>query len=100
MGVTLMPGSTRRSLSPPPVVSGSTPIPMNPPPNRYSLTTVSIVDGNEAFRSALVKLLVRCPGVVIFDQCADAATARVAVMQRPPRVLLVGDDLADAPGWQ
>lgn len=69
------------------------------PPTRHALITVSIVDGNAAYRTALAQALARFPGVVIFDKCDSAASASRALSERPPRVLFVSDDLPDAPGW-
>lgn len=68
-------------------------------PTRHALITVSIVDANPAFRSALAQALSRFPGVVVFDKCATAGDALRALAARPPRVLFVGDNLADAPEW-
>ncbi len=67
---------------------------------RHTVITVSIVEGNPGYRQALAQGLARCPGVVIFDKCADARAASEALAQRPPRVLLVGDSLRDTERWQ
>jgi len=67
---------------------------------RLPLITVSVVDSNPAFRAALGQGLARFPGVVVFDKCGDARSAADALAQRPPRVLLVGNNLPDSPEWQ
>lgn len=68
--------------------------------NRLPLITVSIVDGNPAFRACLDQGLARFPGVVVFDKCADARSAAEALSHRPPRVVIAGQSLPDAPDWQ
>jgi DNA-binding response OmpR family regulator len=72
---------------------------MNPPPTRIGIVTVSVVDRNDAYRQQLCQFLTRCPGVVVFDQCATLQEARNVLKLRMPRVLLLGDDLPDAPAW-
>lgn len=69
-------------------------------PTRLPVITVSIVDGNPAFRNGLAQALARFPGVVVFDKCADARSAAEALEHRPPRVVIVGQSLPDAPDWQ
>lgn len=68
--------------------------------NRLPLITVSVVDSNPTFRANLGQGLARFPGVVVFDKCADARSAAEALSQRPPRVLLAGNNLPDLPDWQ
>jgi two-component system, NarL family, response regulator LiaR len=81
-----------------------TPTSMNPrsgaAPTRHLLITVSVVDGNAAYRAAIGQALARFPGVVVFDKCATASEAREALTRRPPRVLLAGHALSDAPDWE
>jgi NarL family two-component system response regulator LiaR len=69
-------------------------------PTRLPLITVSIVDANPVFRNGLAQALARFPGVVVFDKCADARSAAEALADRPPRVVIVGQSLPDAPDWQ
>jgi NarL family two-component system response regulator LiaR len=66
---------------------------------RHALITVSIVDGNPAYRNALAQALARFPGVVIFDKCASAREALQALADRPPRVLFASDSLPDVENW-
>ena len=66
---------------------------------RHPLITVSIVDGNTAYRNFLAQSLARCPGVVIFDKCDTAGAATKALAERPPRVLFVSNSLPDSPAW-
>ena len=66
---------------------------------RSSLVTVTVVERNDAFRAKLCATLSRCPGVVIFDQCPDAATAEVCLEQRRPRVVVIGDGLEGQIEW-
>lgn len=66
---------------------------------RRALITVSVADGDAAYRHALAQALARFPGVVLFDKCATAREARAAVKDRPPRVLFASDSLPDASGW-
>ena len=67
---------------------------------RHVLITVSIVDGNASYRTALAQSLARFPGVVLFDKCESARAATQSLSERPPRVVFVGDALPDAPDWQ
>jgi DNA-binding NarL/FixJ family response regulator len=66
---------------------------------RSSLITVTVVERNDAYRAKLCAALSRCPGVVIFDQCADGATAEACLDHRRPRVLIVGDTQPGQNGW-
>lgn len=70
------------------------------PLTRHALITVSIVDGNASYRNGLSQALARFPGVVIFDKCDTAASASVALRERPPRVVFVSNTLPDSPDWQ
>lgn len=70
------------------------------PATRHALITVSIADGNSAFRDSLSQALARFPGVVIFDKCPNARTAAQALSDRPPRVLFASNALPDTPQWQ
>jgi len=93
------PGSSgERGLVRPACARGES-TPMNPPPTRIGIVTVSVVDRNDAYRQQLCQFLTRCPGVVVFDQCATLQEARNVLKLRMPRVLLLGDDLPDAPAW-
>lgn len=68
--------------------------------NKARLITVTLVEADEVFRNRLSNHLARCPEIVIFDVCSDLATAEVCVSQRRPRVVLVGDGVGGAEGWQ
>ncbi|MEY4688686.1 MAG: hypothetical protein RIR76_2709 [Verrucomicrobiota bacterium] len=61
--------------------------------------TVTVVDRSDTYRHQLCQVLTRCPGVVVFDQCATLQEAHTVLKMRMPRVVLLGDDLADSPGW-
>jgi DNA-binding NarL/FixJ family response regulator len=80
-------------------ISSTSPSRSSCPATRHPLITVSIVDGNAAFRTFLAQNLARFPGVVIFDKCDSAAAASKAFAERPPRVLFVGNNLPDSPSW-
>ncbi len=69
------------------------------PAPRLGLITVSVALGDAGLRDRICGLLGRCPGVVVFDACADVAELTAALAKRQPRVLLAGDDLPGAPGW-
>ncbi len=73
---------------------------MNPLASRIGIITVTVVDRSEAFRHQLCQVLTRCPGIVVFDQCATLQEARTCLELRAPRVLLLGDDLTGSPGWE
>lgn len=73
---------------------------MNSTPSRIGIVTLTVVDRNDSYRQQLCQVLTRCPGVVVFDQCGTLEEARTVLKLRMPRVLLLGDDLADSPGWE
>jgi hypothetical protein len=72
---------------------------MHFPSNRVKITTVTVVDRQTDHRNQLCQVLTRCAGVVVFDQCATLHEAEACMSMRLPRVLLLGDDLLDSPGW-
>ena len=73
---------------------------MNPRATRIGIITVTVVDRSGDFRHQLCQVLTRCPGIVVFDQCATLQEARTCLELRAPKVLLLGDNLADSPGWE
>ena len=60
---------------------------------------MSVAHADAGLRGQICSLLARCPGVVLFDSCADAAELAAGLKQRPPRVLLAGDNLTGVSNW-